>query len=42
MTAGNPDAIYVCLNRGQAVCPKEIENQSIVINGDIGETLSAI
>ena len=42
MTAGNPAAIYVCLNRGQAVCPKEIENQSIVINGDIGETLSAI
>ena len=42
MTAGNPDAIYVCLNRGQAACPKEIENQSIVINGDIGETLSAI
>ena len=42
MTAGNPDAIYVCLNRGQAVCTKEIENQSIVINGDIGETLSAI
>ena len=42
MTAGNPAAIYVCLNRGQAICPKKIETQSIVINGDIGETLSAI
>ena len=42
MTAGNLDAVYACLNQGQAVCPKEIENQSICINGDIGEILSVM
>ena len=39
MTAKNPDAIYTCINQGQAVCPREIERQSICINGDIGEVL---
>lgn len=31
MTARNPRAIYACINYGQAVCPKEIEHQSICI-----------
>lgn len=39
MTAENPKALYVCVNYGEAVCPKEIENQSICINGDIGDVL---
>lgn len=42
MTAENRDAVYVCVNKGQAVCPKEIERQSICINEDIGEVLAAI
>lgn len=29
MTAENPKAAYVCINYGEAVCPKEIEKQAI-------------
>lgn len=40
MTTGNPDAIYVCINLGEAVCPQQIKEQSICIDGDIGSVLS--
>ena len=39
MTAKNPSAIYACINHGQAVCPQEIERQSICLDADIGEVL---
>lgn len=39
MTAENTRAVYACVNYGEAVCPKEIEKQSICIDGDIGEIL---
>ena len=39
MTAENPKAAYVCINYGEAVCPREIERQSICIDGDIGQVL---
>ncbi len=42
MTAGNPKAIYACINQGQAVCPQEIERRSICIDGDIGSALEVI
>ena len=42
MTAKNPNATYACINQGQAVCPQEIERQSICIDTDIGDTLSVI
>lgn len=42
MTAENPEAVYVCINYGQAECPKEIEGQSLCINGDIGEMLKRL
>jgi len=35
LTAENHNAVYVCINMGGAVCPKEIEKQSICINADI-------
>lgn len=41
-TAKNPNSIYACINKGQAVCPQEIKSQSICINADIGDTLSSI
>ena len=41
MTAKNPNAVYACINYGEAFCPKEIEKQSICINADIGETIAA-
>ena len=42
MTAKNPKAIYACLNAGEAVCPEEIMQQAICIDGDIGEVLQHI
>ncbi len=39
MTADNPNAIYACLNYGEAACPQEISDRSICIDGDIGEAL---
>ncbi len=33
------DAVYVCLNFGEAYAPYEIKKKSICINGDIGEIL---
>ena len=35
MTARNSNATYACINQGQAMCPQEIERQSICIDGDI-------
>ncbi len=42
MTMANPNALYACLNYGEAYCPKQIEEQAICLNGDIGETLQII
>ena len=42
MTAKNPNAIYACINHGQAVCPEEIEKQSICIDADIGSVLQTL
>ena len=39
MTAKNPNAIYACINQGQAVCSQEIEQRSICMNADIGRIL---
>lgn len=42
MTAKNPNAIYACVNLGEADAPSEIREQSICIDGDIGEILSRV
>ncbi len=42
MTAENSEAIYACLNYGEAFCPKEIESQSVCIDGDTGDLLESI
>ena len=39
MTAKNPNAVYACLNFGEAYAPDEIKEQSVLINGDIHEVL---
>ena len=39
MTAQNAAAVYACINYGEAVCPTEIERQSICIDGDVGGVL---
>lgn len=42
MSAKNSKASYACINYGQAVCPREIEAQSVCIDGDIGNVLNCL
>lgn len=42
MTAKNPDAVYACINYGEAVCPEQIRGRSICIDGDIGDAIREI
>ena len=42
MTYDNPKAQYVCLNYGESIVPKEIQNRSICISEDIGKVLTEI
>ncbi len=39
MTYSNPKAKYICISKGEAVVPKEIENQSICVDNDIWAVL---
>ena len=42
MTAKNPNATYIFIKQRQAVCPQEIERQSVCINADIGQVLQSL
>ena len=42
LTAQNRRATYACINCGEAFCPEQIQKQSVCINDDIGNVLSAI
>ena len=42
MTYANPKAVYVCINKGEAEVPGEIEKQSICVNNDIYEVLKSL
>lgn len=42
MTADNPDAVYASINQGDAVAPREIQEQSILINDDIARVLKEL
>ena len=39
MTARNPNAVYACINFGEAAVPDEIADRSICISADIGEII---
>ena len=39
MTAKNPNATYACINMGQASTLREIEERSILIDGDIAAVI---
>ena len=41
-TLENPQAVYGCINSGEAFAPEEIRERSICINGDIGEILKQL
>lgn len=40
MTAKNPNAVYICVNFGEAFCPEQIMSRAACINGDINEILN--
>lgn len=42
MTAQNPLATYVCINRGETMIPDEIKNRSICIDDDIGKIIEQL
>ena len=42
MTAQNRAATYACINYGEAICPTEIEKQSICIDADIGAVMNEL
>ncbi|MBR6386352.1 MAG: Sir2 silent information regulator family NAD-dependent deacetylase [Ruminococcus sp.] len=42
MTYANQEAVYACLNFGEAYAPNEVRKQSICINGDIHSILEKI
>lgn len=41
-TAENTDAVYVCVNLGEAMAPHEISKQSICIDADIGGVIGEL
>lgn len=42
MTAANPKAVYACINLKDVAAPREIEERSICIQGDIGKVLESL
>ncbi|MCD8096428.1 MAG: Sir2 silent information regulator family NAD-dependent deacetylase [Ruminococcus sp.] len=42
MTAKNPKATYACINKGELLCPREIERQSICMDADIGNVVDQL
>lgn len=42
MTAANPQAIYACVNLGEAICPEDIGPQAICMAADAGEVLERL
>ena len=39
MACENPNAVYACVNQGQAASPREIADRSICVDRDIGKTI---
>ena len=42
MTYQNPNAVFACLNYGQAGAPADIKDRSVCIDGDIKKILEDI
>ncbi len=42
MTLQNPNAVYACINLGEAVCPGQISDRAICIYGDIAAVLERL
>ena len=42
MTARNPRATYACVNLGEALCPVEIADRTVLLDADITEVLRGL
>ena len=42
MTNDNPKAVYARLNYNEALCPRQLEERSICIDGDSGEVIEQL
>ncbi len=42
MTAKNKQAVYACINDGEAFCPEQIKNRAICLNAELSEILRAL
>ena len=42
MTCENPNALYVCINQGQALGPKKITERAIYVDRDINEAMDSL
>ena len=42
MAGKDPDAVYACVNYGEAGCPLQLRERSICIDGDVGEVIEAL
>ena len=42
MVNDNDQAVYCCINYHEAYAPKQLEDKSIIINGDIGAVLAQL
>lgn len=42
LTAQNKSATYVCVNSGEAECPKQIEDRAIVVKADVADVIDAL
>lgn len=42
MTAANPNAVYACVNRGEAFCTDEIASRSVCLDMDIAEVIKSL
>ena len=42
LTVKNREAVYACINRGQAFAPRELQRQAICVDEDIGQVLQAL
>ncbi len=42
MTVANPNAVYACVNKGEALCPNEIASRSICIDADIAAVIGSL
>ena len=42
LTADDPNAVYACVNQGEAFAPDQIQTQSICLDGDIGGVIDRL